>query len=399
MSYRQDCENITNDLKEYQAREDERRKEELAKVEEQMKTNMEQLAELRKFEAERREKEEERHEKSLEAVADRHRKAYEANLDKQDRRLNENHKKEEESINNHQKALEKQKEFLSTEIKNKTISQLETMKQREKKLQDETERAAKKVVALNGERLAQQQKLSEDLEKYHKEHQATLERHITEKEEKLEEQQNLLVDRERNALQAKERLQIQEQEYKGHVMKVVTCVKSDQTEVHFINAVMNTKTVGREATSAISKLGDNAYRLKSGQARNETIADTLKKAITVEVSSKLDELKVFASSVLEQLESSNEKADDCHEAARGIDAAIIKVEDSLREFKASLDDDPIDNSIALYKQVVDDCKELGVAVSSMPAVSKSNHVIGQIVDYTEKMVIRTSRSAIGRNEN
>ncbi|CAL2043410.1 unnamed protein product [Caenorhabditis brenneri] len=394
MSYRQDCENITNDLKEFQAREDARRKEQLEKVEQQMKTNMEQLAELRKFESERQAAEEARHEKSLKAIADRTRKTYESNLDRQDRRLQENTKKEEESIENLNKTLEKQKEFLSTEIKNKTQSQLEKMQRMEQKMKEETEKAASKVVALNQDRLTQQKKLSDDLKQYHKDHQKTLQRHQDEVEEMTDEQNKLLVKREQEAIQATERLKLQEQEFKGHGIKVIEAASSDQTERNFINAVLNTKTAGREATSAVSQLGDNAYRLRKGQPANAIIVNALKNAITVDVSSKLEELRICASSVTEQQETKNEKATECHKAARAIDDAIITLQKSLRKFRGSLEDEIIEESVDLYKKVEKACKDLGIAVTSMPAVSRSNHAITQILNYTEEIVIRTSSSEL-----
>lgn len=397
MSYRDITNATANDIKEFAAKEDVRRKEELAMVERQMKENSEQLAAIRQAERDRRDAEEQRHERNRLEMHNFQRKAYESNLDRQDKRLKENYEKEDKAIQDHHKALEKQRELLATDVQNKTKYHLEEMQRKEKRLKDEAKKTEKKVTDLKETKLDLQNKLNDALKQYHKDHLETKTRHFGEIEDLEIVKQEVLVQREQNAINAQERLTIQNQEFAGHIINVVDAGRYDQMERGFIDAVINTRRAGNEATNAVSHLGDNAYQLKSGQEANPSVVEALKHAIAVVVTPLLDELNHNAMSIREQRESKNKVILECQAAAEKIDAAVIALRSSLSEFRASLNDNPIENSRELYKLVVENNKAMGKAVSALPAVSQNDYAIEAIVSHTRQMVVTTCSTELKRN--
>lgn len=392
MSYDQLCENEANDIKEHMAKEDLRRQQEFLVLERQLDQNTKRLAEIRQYEIQRRKTEEENHAKNLEKAQNAKQKAYDRNRKKEEERLEKDHKNEMKALSKHNEILEKQKESYETKLEGMSERQAKQLIAKEEKMKKEADDLAEKVMSLKSVRDQTLKEIAENKIKFSEDTKSNQDKRDKEIAALHGKEDNLLLERERELLAHEERLAFQEKEYIVNNEIMVISHRKDMTEQEFVNSVSNTRTAGMEVTNAVGSLRAQAYRLKKGNKRDETIRISLERIIDENILSKTTRLRETVKSILGRQEHKNEATGECQKMAREIEPAIGLLEASIFEFRASLEDDPVDNSRELFKAVETNSRDLATKVISLPVVYLSNHLV-------ETIVKQTAALAMGRQRN
>uniref|UniRef100_A0A1I7TSW7 Nucleoporin GLE1 n=1 Tax=Caenorhabditis tropicalis TaxID=1561998 RepID=A0A1I7TSW7_9PELO len=384
MSYRQDCENAANERKENMAREEESRKNTLILLTQQQESNMARLRELRTQEAERDLAENQRHDANMQQIDVNNRAAYEKISADRDQKLKQLAEDEIKNCERFNEFLQKQKESLSCDLKDLSERQLDKLKEKESEMNKKAEEFATKAENLKKERLVIQSNYDEDLEKYQKKYFETKERHGKETDELLDQQQNLQIEQEKDAEEAELKLTAYFGRLSEYRETVASAGIADVTELDLIDAVELARRQGSEALSAVMELGDNAYRLKNG--KDQRVVNALETALARNVNPKLVVLHRALVAIRDQQENKNEKVVECQAAASNIIESLVYLVDSLSEFRSSLKDDPIDNSVELYKKVVKNLKDLVQEQGKLPSIPPTRHRINAITANTTEVV-------------
>lgn len=73
--------------------------------------------------------------------------------------------------------------------------------------------------------------------------------------------------------------------------------------------------------------------------------------------------------------------------ALGINESVRRIQSHLTQFRVSLSDNPITNSMELYKKVQTESHSLSTKINSMPVVTETNHAVAYLRKQRETLAL------------
>lgn len=384
---KEDYQNQANDFQAFQQAQALRHQNELHAMQEEQRRNNEERAKQRQREVEQMEALDQSFAEREKNVLEMAKKTREANQARADQIRREHDERMKDAIKEGSDQLDRQRNFNQSELKNRTTDHMNLLNKRQKEIADTEKNTEEKVVHLKEKKEQIQNQMNEDRKVYHDKKIETSERHALELDKRHEETSAIMLKREENELEHRQRM-IRCEESFVQGMKAVAIGKNlDATENHFIDAVNNTRRNGKELSSAIIGLGKYAYTLRAGKSPQPKNINAIKAILNQTVSAKMMNLEACAISILGEQESNNPQVSECHRIAREINEAHTVLSDSVNVFRGTLDENPITDSVDRYKEVIAANTALQKLVISLPSVTKSDYAIGVIMQSTQSLTI------------